>query len=374
MRTTFVLFIPLLMATACSRSGTNSDLSSISCDYPQWVRGQFYNPGDKVIFNGQAYVAEHGNPGYDPTISTWYWEPTSCSGGSSGSATSCSGTPVWQARTPYEAGALVVYNGKKYRAAHANPGYDPVISHWYWEDLGRCQDAQTPAPQPAPAPSPGPSPAPSPNQGASGFRSILNEAQFQALFPNRLPFYTYEGLASAIDSYPGFAKEGSLDVRKREVAAFLANIEHESGHLQYVEEINRANWPLYCDRSNTVSPCAPGKQYYGRGPMQLSWNYNYGAAARVIGVDILANPDLVAQDSKIAWQTALWFWMTQTGAGTMTAHSAIVNGAGFGETIRTINGSLECGGRNPTQVQARINYFNRIANALGVSVGERTGC
>ena len=24
-------------------------------------------------------------------------------------------------------------------------------------------------------------------------------------------------------------------------------------------------------------PCSPGKQYYGRGAKQLSWNYNYGA-------------------------------------------------------------------------------------------------
>ena len=36
------------------------------------------------------------------------------------------------------------------------------------------------------------------------------------------------------------------------------------------------------DRDNNYTfrkayPCYPGKQYYGRGSKQLSWNYNYGA-------------------------------------------------------------------------------------------------
>jgi hypothetical protein len=29
----------------------------------------------------------------------------------------------------------------------------------------------------------------------------------------------------------------------------------------------------------------------------------------------------------------------------MTAHNAMANSIGFGETIRTLNGSLECGGQ-----------------------------
>ena len=42
--------------------------------------------GDVVIYaaNGNDYVATHDNPGYDPTISTWFWSPTTCTGGSGG--------------------------------------------------------------------------------------------------------------------------------------------------------------------------------------------------------------------------------------------------------------------------------------------------
>ncbi len=54
------------------------------CDYPQWQQGASYHTGDIVLFNGSAYVATHDNPGYDPTISTWFWSPTSCSSGSGG--------------------------------------------------------------------------------------------------------------------------------------------------------------------------------------------------------------------------------------------------------------------------------------------------
>ncbi|WP_269745428.1 chitinase [Paenibacillus sp. P22] len=125
----------------------------------------------------------------------------------------------------------------------------------------------------------------------------------------------------------------------------------------------------------TISiPPAPGKQYYGRGPLQLSWNYNYGAAGIALGLPLLNNPDLVAQDASVAWKTALWFWNTQTGAGTMTGHNAMVNSKGFGETIRTINGALECNGRNPMQVQSRTVQYKRIASILGVTPGDNLGC
>ncbi|NEE33285.1 chitinase, partial [Streptomyces sp. SID7982] len=72
-----------------------------------------------------------------------------------------------------------------------------------------------------------------------------------------------------------------------------------------------------------------------------------------LGIDLLNNPYLVEQNAAIAWKTGLWYWNTQTGPGTMTGHNAIVNNAGFGETIRSINGAIECNGGNPAQVQSR---------------------
>jgi hypothetical protein len=52
----------------------------------------------------------------------------------------------------------------------------------------------------------------------------------------------------------------------------------------------------------------------------------------------------------------------------------MVNSRGFGETIRSINGSLECNGGNPAQVQSRINAYNRFTSILGVSPGGNLSC
>ncbi|GGX84396.1 hypothetical protein GCM10010358_43240 [Streptomyces minutiscleroticus] len=207
---------------------------------------------------------------------------------------------------------------------------------------------------------------------AAGF--VVSEAQFDEMFPNRNSFYTYSGLTAALGAYPGFTNTGSDTVKKQEAAAFLANVSHETGGLQYVVEQNTANYPHYCDTTQPYGCPAGNDKYYGRGPVQLSWNFNYKAAGDALGIDLLNNPDLVQTDASIAWKTGLWYWNTQSGPGTMTPHDAIVDGAGFGETIRAINGSLECNGGNPAQVQSRIDNYQRFTQVLGVEPGGNLGC
>ena len=76
-----------------------------------------------------------------------------------------------------------------------------------------------------------------------------------------------------------------------------------------------------------------------------------------------------------AWKTAIWYWMTQKGPATRSAHDAVIGNFGFGETIRAINGSIECNGGNPAQVQSRIDQFNRIRGILGnVAAVGPSGC
>ncbi len=203
---------------------------------------------------------------------------------------------------------------------------------------------------------------------------IVSEAQFRQIFPNPNPFYSYAGLVSAMEAFPAFTRAGSDTVNKQEAAAFLANVAHETLDLQYINEINQANWSHYCDKKNLQYPCAPGKLYYGRGPIQISWNFNYGAAGKAFGVDLLADPDLVARDSAIAWKTALWYWMTQRGSANTTPHQAMVNSVGFGETIRAINGGLECKaiGLGHEQMKSRVEYYRRFTHLLGVPAGSNT--
>lgn len=202
----------------------------------------------------------------------------------------------------------------------------------------------------------------------------MTEAQFNQMFPAHSSFYTYAGLVNAANAFAAFAKTGSDTVKKQEAAAFLANVNHESDQLRAVKEYNTANYPYYCDASQSYGCPAGTSAYYGRGPIQLSWNFNYKAAGDYIGVNLLNNPELVATDAAIAWKTGLWYWNTQTGPGTMTPHNAMVNSSGFGQTIRSINGALECDGRNPAQVQSRIDAYNRFVQILGVPAGSTQGC
>jgi predicted chitinase len=203
-----------------------------------------------------------------------------------------------------------------------------------------------------------------------GLASILSEGTFDSMFPSRNGFYSYAGLVNAAATFSAFATTGDTTAQKREVAAFLANVGHETGDLIYIEEIDKAD---YCSSSGSC-PCQSGKRYYGRGPLQISWNYNYCTAGDYLGVDLRSNPDLVAQDATISWRTGLWFWMTSAGAGARPAHDSIVNGNGFGETIRTINGSLECNGGNASAVQSRVSRYLSFCQMLGVDPGSNQGC
>ncbi|MFD4530042.1 chitinase [Streptomyces sp. NPDC058470] len=203
---------------------------------------------------------------------------------------------------------------------------------------------------------------------------IVSESQFNQMFPSRNSFYTYSGLTAALSAYPGFTTTGSDTVQKQEAAAFMANVSHETGGLVYIVEQNTANYPAYCDTGQPYGCPAGNDKYYGRGPIQLSWNTNYKAAGDALGIDLLNNPDLVQNDSAVAWKTGLWYWNTQTGPGTMTPHNAMVNSAGFGETIRSINGTIECNGGNPSQVQSRIDIYTQFAQILGVDTGDNLSC
>ncbi|SFQ98698.1 Predicted chitinase [Lentzea waywayandensis] len=210
-------------------------------------------------------------------------------------------------------------------------------------------------------------------QPATAAPFIVTEAQFNRMFPSppRNAFYTYSGLKNAMATFGSFANQGSDTVKKQELAAFLANVSHETGGLRYIREINQNG--DYCDETRPYG-CPSPQKYYGRGPIQLSWNFNYKAAGDYLGINLLNNPERVATDATVSWRTAIWYWMTQNGPGTMTPHNAMVNSRGFGQTIRSINGSLECDGRNPGTVESRVSKYRSFTGIIGVATGSNLYC
>ncbi|XP_047166170.1 endochitinase-like [Vigna umbellata] len=231
--------------------------------------------------------------------------------------------------------------------------------------------------------------------------SVISASLFEQLLKHRNDqacegkgFYSYNAFITAARSFGGFGTTGDSNTRKREVAAFLAQTSHETtggaptspdgpyawGYC-FVTERDKSN--RYCDGS---APCPAGKSYHGRGPIQLTHNYNYNQAGRALGVDLINNPDLVARDAVVSFKTALWFWMTPQG-NKPSCHDVITNRwtpsaadraanrvPGFGAITNIINGGLECG-KGPTPASGdRIGFYKRYCDVFGLSYGPNLNC
>jgi Chitinase class I len=222
--------------------------------------------------------------------------------------------------------------------------------------------------------------------------SIVNKTQFSRMMDGKLadpkatlqPLYaSYEQFVIAGATFPEFCGTFDVAMRRRECAAAFANWQHESGRGVYAREINPPpGW--YCDKTtkcpgNGDKICEPGKEYFGRGAVQLSWNANYCKVGAYLGINLHADPDLAMSDPTTMWKIAMWYWMTQPGPAVTgwpeePAHDAIVLGHGFGGAIRAINGSVECSGGNKAQVLARIKYFEETKAILDATSLGPDGC
>ena len=98
---------------------------------------------------------------------------------------------------------------------------------------------------------------------------------------------------------------GSITTPPR-VAAFLAQILHESASFQFLREL--ASGTAYegrKDLGNTQS--GDGVRYKGRGFIQLTGRANFRSAGSDLGIELENNPDL-AEQPDIAAHLAVWFW------------------------------------------------------------------
>ncbi|KAL7499060.1 hypothetical protein ACHAWT_008020 [Skeletonema menzelii] len=254
---------------------------------------------------------------------------------------------------------------------------------------------------------------------------ILTREAFDEIAPNAQPPYTYTGLCDAILSYNAhhaekFGVMGDAFHRASELAAFLGNTLHESAEFEAPREYlmcgdskivngevyckpcdsgsydwgthkcshslaSSAGFSEYCQSSSkppeacscdTVQGGGDGyvpakEMFFGRGAIQLSWNYNYRGASTALTGDpdkFCENPDLVATEEKYAWGAGLYFWMEHVKEGT-TSHIECLKNYNFGGTLNNINGGLECpahGGWHAEAVILRLNRYCRAAKVLGL--------
>ncbi|RAJ25380.1 glycoside hydrolase family 19 protein [Pedobacter cryoconitis] len=287
------------------------------------------------------------------------------------------------------------------------------------------------------------------NAAEASFPSLLSAAAFNKLFPLRSKFYTYASLMKAVQNlaqlkvqvekrgpfiykitrtdqrtgkktvvrqdkdwneswaqqkeyttitidYSQFCNSADPKTNQKELAAFFAQAAHETRDgadgqfndgLMLKRELDTTNAYLAV---NVVYPAVPGKKYYGRGPLQLSYNGNYGFASDCIFGDknkLLSDPDLILRDPVVAFETALYFWMTPQGIKP-SAHEVITGKwkpsaadqakgwvAGFGLVTNIINGAIECNhGENVAAMKNRTAYYQHYLRSFGATDVRKCSC
>jgi len=126
------------------------------------------------------------------------------------------------------------------------------------------------------------------------------------------------------------------------VAAFLAQIAHESGGLRFTREIwgptpQQAKYepPSLLARRLGNTETNDGRRFLGRGLIQITGRYNYGQVSVALGQDFLANPAQL-EDPLWAVASACWFWATR-GLNPMADQATEDS---FRQITRRINGGL----------------------------------
>lgn len=248
----------------------------------------------------------------------------------------------------------------------AGLNFNKIAKYCDWPANAPCDDSQGPSPTTTTTKAPQPQPtttttaAPKPptttttKAPSPGGPALISKAEFVSAAQTK-------GGNPDDSYYQGFIKslEKAGITTRREAILFLAHAVWETVGFIYTKEV-------YCQTN--LQDCAnaypnyqgglPGKVYYGRGMMQLTWDYNYKAASAYLYGDdrLLQNPDIVGEDPEVGWATAAYYWWANVHTRSDT----------FGSTLKAINGFLECeGGSHGQNRYLRFMHYKDILTRLG---------
>ncbi|VVO32643.1 hypothetical protein PS689_05128 [Pseudomonas fluorescens] len=106
-------------------------------------------------------------------------------------------------------------------------------------------------------------------------------------------------------------------ITRERIAAFLAQIGHESGQLRYVRELGGSEYLSKYDTGklaerlgNTPEADGDGQFYRGRGLIQVTGRANYAECGEALGLDLIHHPELLEQPEH-ASMSAAWYWSSR---------------------------------------------------------------
>src|SRR5262249_6740139 len=163
---------------------------------------------------------------------------------------------------------------------------------------------------------------------------MLTDSDLQQIMP-RLPQPKRQLYLPFIDKIMEIYE---LDTPLR-ASAFLALIAHESGELEFMEEIweptaQQKKYEPPSDVARMLGNTQPGDgfRYRGRGPIPVLGRANYKKYGDLLGVDLVGNPDLAATP-QYAFSTAGLFWK-------LKGLNKPADVQDFNTIIRTVNGGM----------------------------------
>ncbi|EHA8590461.1 chitinase-like protein 1 [Cocos nucifera] len=222
--------------------------------------------------------------------------------------------------------------------------------------------------------------------------------QFENLFSKRnapvahaVGFWDYQSFITAAAVYEplGFGTTGGKQMGMKEVAAFLGHVGSKTSCGYGVATGGPLAWGLCYNHEMSPSqsycaddykyPCTPGAEYYGRGALPVYWNYNYGLIGEGIKVDLLNHPEYLEQNATMAFQAAMWRWMTPMKKKQPSAHDVFVGNwkpskndtlekrlPGFGMTMNILYADLVCGQGFVDSMNSIISHYQYYLDLMGV--------
>lgn len=125
-----------------------------------------------------------------------------------------------------------------------------------------------------------------------------------------MPYATDANLKKFIDPLNRAMERFQINTPLR-IAAFLAQVCHESGSLKYTKELATGEaydvGKLAVDLGNTQEDDGDGERTKGRGLIQITGTSNYIAVGKFFGQDFIKNPELL-EGPEFAAMSAGWFW------------------------------------------------------------------
>ena len=126
-------------------------------------------------------------------------------------------------------------------------------------------------------------------------------------------------------------------VGTKRVAAFIAQIGHESGQFRYVRELGNDQYLSKYDTGtlakrlgNTPEADGDGQKYRGRGLIQITGRANYMMCGEALALDLINHPELLEKPQH-ACMSAAWFWASR-------GLNTLADAGQFDTITRRING------------------------------------